>query len=57
MGSGAQCRTIEGLILSKILKTWNQQGFSEAGWKWWRSWGVRRGEVRNGNVSREHQCT
>lgn len=29
VGSGAQCRTIEGLILSKILKTWNQQHSSE----------------------------
>lgn len=28
--SGAQCRTIEGLILSKTLQTWNQQCFSEA---------------------------
>lgn len=29
MGSRAQCRTIKGLILSKVLKTWNQQHFSE----------------------------
>lgn len=29
VGSGAQCRTIEALILSKILKAWNQRCFSE----------------------------
>lgn len=28
-GVRAQCRTIEALILSKILKAWNQQCFSE----------------------------
>lgn len=31
VGSRAQCRTAEGLILSKILETWNQQPFSEVG--------------------------
>lgn len=57
VGSRAQLRTIERLILSKILKTWNQRRFSEVECVAQLVKGISKGEVKNENVSRELQCT